>query len=93
MSALQFEWDETKARSNARKHGVTFEEDRTVFFDEQARVIDDPEHSRDEARFLILGLSSRLHLLIVAHCYRADDGIIRIISARRATRSEARFYP
>ncbi|WP_300438317.1 BrnT family toxin [Zoogloea sp.] len=93
MSDLHFEWDEHKAAINETKHGIRFEEARTVFFDERARLIDDPDHSEGEDRFLILGLSNRLQLLIVAHCYRTEDGIIRLISARKATRHEARFYP
>ena len=93
MSELNFEWDRNKAAINAKKHGVSFAEARTVFFDERARLIDDPDHSTSEERFLILGLSNQLRLLIVAHCYRSQDGIIRIISARKATRNETRFYP
>jgi uncharacterized protein len=93
MSELNFEWDGNKAAINEKKHGVSFAEARTVFFDERARLIDDPDHSTSEERFLILGLSNQLRLLIVAHCYRSQDGIIRIISARKATRNETRFYP
>jgi uncharacterized protein len=93
MSELNFEWDGNKAAINEKKHGVSFAEARTVFFDERARLIDDPDHSSSEERFLILGLSSQLRLLIVAHCYRSQDGIIRIISARKATRNETLFYP
>ena len=92
MSALQFEWDEHKADTNAKKHGVTFEEARTVFFDEQARLIDDPDHSEDEERFVILGLSSTPRLLLVCHCYRQAGNVIRIISARKATARESRSY-
>jgi uncharacterized DUF497 family protein len=92
MSALQFEWDEHKADTNAKKHGVTFEEARTVFFDEQARLIDDPDHSEDEERFVILGLSSTPRLLLVCHCYRKAGNVIRIISARKATARESRSY-
>ncbi|HNT40422.1 MAG TPA: BrnT family toxin [Rubrivivax sp.] len=90
---LGFEWDPRKATANLRKHGVSFEDARSVFADERARLIDDPDHSADEERFLILGLSSSLRLLVVAHCYREAGGIIRIISARKATREEERFYP
>jgi len=71
MSELRFEWDEAKTSANARKHGVTFEEARSVFFDEQAQLIDDPDHSEDEERFVLLGLSSRLRLLVVSYCYRS----------------------
>jgi len=93
MSTLRFEWDESKSASNARKHGVTFEEARSVFVDERARLIDDPDHSQAKERFVLLGLSSALRLLLVCHCYRSDDGVIRIISARKATPKESRFYP
>lgn len=91
--ALRFEWDPRKAAANVRKHGVTFADAQTVFGDEQARLIDDPDYSSDEERFLILGLAASLRLLVVAHCYRKAGGVIRIISARRATRDEQRFYP
>jgi uncharacterized DUF497 family protein len=90
---LQFEWSVAKAAANAKKHGVTFEEARSVFFDERARLIDDPDHSEDEDRFILLGLSSALRLLIVCHCYRSKGNLIRIISARRATARESWSYP
>ncbi len=93
MSALRFEWDEVKAAANAKRHGVTFEEARSVFFDERARLIDDPDHSEDEERFILLGLSGTLRLLVVCHCYRSKGGLIRIISARKATARESRSYP
>lgn len=92
MSALRFEWDERKAAANQHRHGVSFEQARTVFFDERARLIDDPDHSKDEERFILLGLSSTLRLLLVCHCYRSDDDVIRIISARKATPREAKSY-
>lgn len=85
MSAIQFEWDSEKASANAKKHGVTFEEARSVFADERARLIDDPGHSADEDRFILLGLSAARGLLVVCHCYREPNGVIRIISARKAT--------
>jgi len=91
--SLRFEWDPRKAADNLRKHGVSFEDAESVFADERARLIDDPDHSGDEDRFLLLGLSSSLRLLVVAHCYREAGGVIRIISARKATREEQRFYP
>jgi len=81
MVGLRFEWDERKAGDNAKKHGVSFEEARSVFFDERARLIDDPEHSEDEDRFILLGLSSSLRLLIVCHCYRSAGNLIRIVSS------------
>lgn len=93
MSTLQFEWDARKATANEKKHGVSFEEARSVFFDERARLIVDPDHSEDEARFILLGLSSSLRLLVVCHCYRSDDNVIRIISARKATAGESKSYP
>ena len=92
MAALLFEWDEEKNRANRRKHGVSFEEARTVFLDENARLIADPEHSDVEDRFVLLGLSIRLRLLVVPHCYRESSGAVRIISARRAGSSERRDY-
>jgi uncharacterized protein len=93
MSTLRFEWDARKASANDRKHGVTFEEARSVFFDERARLIDDPDHSDDEERFVLLGLSSALRLLLVCHCYRSKGNVIRIITARKATAIESKFYP
>lgn len=92
MNTLRFEWDEAKAESHARKHGVTFEEARSVFFDENARLIDDPDHSEEEDRFILLGLSNSLDLLVVSHCYRSEGNCIRIISARKATARESRAY-
>ena len=78
MTTLHFERDEPKAKANITKHGVSFDEAKTVFYDERARLISDPDHS-DEERFILLGCSSGLKLLIVCHCYRANDGVIRII--------------
>jgi uncharacterized protein len=92
MSGLSFEWASSKAAANHRKHGVTFEEARSAFFDENARVIPDTEHSDDEDRFVLLGLSVRLRLLVVVHCYRSTDDVIRIISARKADPSERKQY-
>lgn len=93
MNTLKFEWDERKANANLKKHGVSFDEARTVFFDERAKLIDDPEHSDDEERFILLGLSSALRAMVVCHCYRSSGNVIRIISARKATTSESKFYP
>ena len=93
MSTLHFEWDERKAAANLKKHGVSFEEAKSVFYDERARLIDDPDHSKDEDRFILLGLSSVLKVLTVCHCYRTDAGVIRIISARKATATEMKSYP
>lgn len=92
MSTLRFEWDEQKAIANAKKHGVSFDEARSVFVDERAKLIDDPDHSEDEDRFILLGLSSALRMLIVCHCYRSEGNVIRIISARKATTKESKFY-
>lgn len=89
---MNFEWDENKARVNFKKHGVSFEEAQTVFYDENALLIDDPDHSEDEERFIILGLSAGTRLLVVCHCYRESETVIRIISARKATRKETQFY-
>ena len=89
---LRFEWDPSKAAANLRKHRVSFADAQTVFSDERARLIDDPDHSEDEERFLLLGLSSSLRLLVVAHCYRAGGNVIRIISARKATADEQNDY-
>jgi uncharacterized DUF497 family protein len=92
MSELNFTWDKSKEAINIRKHGVNFEEAKSAFSDERARLIADPDHSENEDRFILLGYSSGLRLLIVCHCYRSDDSAIRIFSARKATRREATFY-
>ena len=92
MEYIHFSWDDTKNRSNITKHGVSFEEARTVFFDDAARIIDDPDHSQREERFLLLGMSGRFRLLLVCHCYRESQEQIRIISARKATAAEAQHY-
>jgi uncharacterized DUF497 family protein len=92
MPELRFEWDDAKNRHNARKHGVSFEEAHTVFLDDYAIRFFDPDHSDDEDRFLMLGVSFRLRILVVCHCYRQSDRVIRIISARKATRQEAAHY-
>ena len=90
---LRFEWDHKKAAANLRKHGVSFEDAQTVFADESAKLIDDPDHSEEEDRFVLLGLSSSLRLLVVCHCYRSEGNIIRIISARKAEGHERNSYP
>ena len=89
---MKFEWDASKAASNAKKHKVTFEVAKTVFYDDFAVQFFDEEHSFDEERFLLLGMSSDARLLLVCHCERADGDVIRIISARKATESEAQDY-
>jgi len=88
---MHFEWDPAKAKANKRKHGLSFEEAETVFFDENALVIPDPDHSQAEDRFIILGLSRNLRELVVCHRYRGDD-LIRIISARKADKDEIDDY-
>ena len=92
MEVIQFEWDEHKNEINQHKHGISFTEAKTVFYDEEALVIDDPEHSETEDRFIILGLSNKANLLIVCHCYRESDTVIRLISARKATKTESKYY-
>lgn len=89
---IRFTWDPAKALENERKHGITFEEAKTIFSDEGALLIDDPDHSEDEDRFIIIGFSSRARLLTVCHCYRESDEVIHIISARKSTRTESRQY-
>lgn len=89
---LSFEWDEHKNEINKLKHKISFEEAQTVFYDERALIIDDPDHSMEEERFIILGLSTKANLLVVCHCYRASDTVIRIISARKATKTESTYY-
>lgn len=92
MKSIKFEWEASKATSNIKKHGVSFEEARTVFYDEDARLINDPDHSENEERFILLGISSLLRVLIVCHCYRSEGNVIRIISARKATNNETKAY-
>jgi uncharacterized protein len=92
MGNIRFEWDSGKARANQRKHGVSFEEAESVFYDDNARLMPDPDHSEEEERFIILGLSNRLRMLLVCHCYRKRSEVIRIISARKATRREQDLY-
>jgi uncharacterized DUF497 family protein len=89
---ISFTWSKDKAEINLAKHGVSFDEAVSVFYDEEARLIDDPSHSVRDERFIIMGLSSKLRLLIVCHCYRDNDSVVRIISARKANKSEAHFY-
>lgn len=92
MSDLRFEWDQRKAAANRRKHGVSFTEAESAFFDEFGLLLDDPDHSTEEDRFVLIGLSTALRMLVVVHCYRASDDVIRLISARKATASERRQY-
>lgn len=92
MSELRFGWDEFKAESNEQKHGISFNEAQTVFYDENARLRYDSEHSIDEERYILLGMSSSLRLLVVSHLYQEDVELIRIISARKATKRERQQY-
>jgi len=92
MSELRFTWDPKKAHANRQKHGISFEEAQSVFYDENAIEFYDDEHSESEDRFLLLGISSRLRLLMICHCYRESEGVIRIVSARKATQRESAHY-
>lgn len=92
MNEVRFTWDDEKAKANLRKHGVSFEEASSVFADENARLKHDPEHSNQEDRFIILGFSASLRMVVVCHVYREENHIIRIISARKATRNERAQY-
>ena len=89
---IKFEWDPNKASLNVRKHGVSFEEAQSVFYDEFAVQFFDTEHSSDEERFLLLGISTGARLLLVCHCERESGNVIRIFSARKATKRESMFY-
>lgn len=90
--ALHFDWDAAKARENLRKHGISFEEAQTVFSDDHAVLVEDPDHSAEEDRFILLGLSAKLRVLVVVHALREQGEVIRLISARRATRTERAQY-
>lgn len=92
MSGIQFKWDEAKNRKNKRTHGVSFEEAQTVFLDENAIRFFDPDHSEEEDRFIMLGVSFKLRVLVVCHCYRENDEVIRLISARKADKEECKNY-
>jgi uncharacterized DUF497 family protein len=90
---MQFEWDPNKNEINRRKHGISFEEAKTVFYDDDAVIFDDPDHSNeDEERFILLGFSTKARMLIVCHCFRSENRIIRIISARKASADEENTY-
>ncbi len=92
MKIIQFSWNENKAKSNLAKHKISFDEAKTVFDDDNARLIYDPDHSEDEDRFILLGLSCKLKVLTVVHCYKDNDNNIRIISARKSTKNEEKQY-
>ena len=93
MKRITFEWDDRKTKSNIAKHGVSFEEAQSVFFDDQAIQFWDDANSHNEERFLMLGFSNKFRILLVLHCYRESDSTIRIISARKATKNEKKEYP
>lgn len=92
MDTISFEWDENKDRINRHKHGISFEEAKTVFYDESAILFDDPDHSEEEERFLIIGTTIKEKICIVSHCYRDRESTVRIISARKATKNERQIY-
>lgn len=92
MTELRFEWDDRKDKVNSKKHGVSFAEARTIFYDEHAIQFADPDHSEDEARFILLGMSFKLRTLVVCHCFRESRNVVRIISARKADRDEEHEY-
>ena len=92
INSFRFEWDPIKAISNLNKHKVSFEEAKSAFYDDLARLIDDLDHSADEERFILLGRSHTLRVVVVCHCYRGKNGVIRIISARKATSQESKAY-
>lgn len=92
MKDIDFEWDERKASVNLKKHGVSFEEAKSVFYDENGLHMPDPDHSRDEDRFVLIGMSQQIRMVVVCHCYRKNDSIIRLISARKATKKERNSY-
>ena len=92
MGKIEFTWDTRKATINQKKHKVSFEEARSAFFDENALVFNDPDHSQDEDRFILLGTSFNLRTLVVCHCYRENDTVIRIFSARKADKQEQQHY-
>ena len=93
MNEITFQWNENKNKLNRKEHGVSFDEAESVFYDENAVQYYNLDHSDDEDRFLMLGLSYKLRVLIVSHCYREDESVIRIISARKATKKERKEYP
>lgn len=92
MELIKFTWEKNKAEANAKKHRVSFDEAKTVFYDPNARMIFDPDHSEKEDRFILIGFSSFFRILVVSHCHREEDTVIRIISARKANNNEQRQY-
>ena len=92
MNGIAFEWDESKNKANLQKHGISFEEAESVFYDQYSLLIADPDHSETEDRFLLMGLSAKLRLLVVCHCFEVDDGLIRVISCRISSKQEMSLY-
>jgi len=92
MKLLVFEWDKPKENANVKKHGISFEEARASFYDENAIQFFDPDHSDEEDRFILLGLSHKLNTLVVCHCFREEETTVRIISARKADKDETNAY-
>ena len=92
MNHLKFEWDNNKDKINSKKHGVSFDEAQTVFYDEYAIQFFDPDHSEDEDCFLLLGMSFKLKTLVICHCFKQEETIVRIISARKADKDEKQAY-
>ena len=92
MDELRFEWDDEKEKINIRKHGISFDEARTVFYDERAIQFFDPDHSEDEDRFILLGISFKLRTLVVCHCFRKSETVVRLFSARKADKEEEQEY-
>lgn len=92
MKRLEFDWDTNKNKENIKKHKISFEEAKEVFYDDNAILFDDPDHSDYEERFLIIGRINNLNIYVVSHCYRENDGVIRMISARKATKNEKETY-
>lgn len=92
MNELRFEWDDRKEKTNIRNHGISFDEVRTVFYDENAIQFFDPDHSEDEDRFILLGMSFKLRIIVVCHCFRENETVVRIISARKADKNEEHEY-
>jgi len=92
MNELRFEWDDRKEKTNIRNHGISFDEVRTVFYDENAIQFFDPDHSEDEDRFILLGMSFKLRIIVVCHCFRENETVVRIISSRKADKNEEHEY-
>jgi uncharacterized DUF497 family protein len=92
MNLLVFEWDKKKEKANIKKHGISFDEARTTFYDEKAIQFFDPDHSENEDRFILLGTSYKLNTLVICHCFKEDETVVRIISARKADQDESKAY-